>query len=482
MVQGYYSLKEAAEILGMAGEQLNRMAQKREIRAFADGGSWKFRTQDVDELKRSRQYGSDPDIKLPNLKGTGSSSEDEQIMLDATAFSGTGLVTGGKTEKAKPGSSSDVRLVLSDSGSEAEIKLVPDSSMSKGKDSSLDATAPLSFDASGLNSPSDSDVRLALDAGAKSKSKSKNKSALERTEEIHIDPKLLESTDLKLKAQTEKQPVKEKSSSDSEIEFNFDDDLGTGFKVEGDSDFSLASLTDFDANDPSFAKKKHGSTHSLEKTAGIIESDDVKLASDSSKDDPKSSDSEFELSLESDEDIFATDDMPGFKDSDDELKPHKSGPIAAVSSAAAASKKPSKPATESSDSDFELAIDEDFEVEEESGSDVVAIDDEEESEEAEEEADDFDDDFGDEVSPVAAAAKAKMAAAAAAVGGVALAPAPWPAWSLAPLVLTTLSLGFIGMMMFEVMRNSLSYTQPYALDGTVIGMFKSLAGMVGLGK
>ncbi|MCS6852688.1 MAG: helix-turn-helix domain-containing protein [Gemmataceae bacterium] len=54
MVQGFYTLDEAARVLGMAPEELNRMAQRREVRAFADRGTWRFRTQDIEELAKKR--------------------------------------------------------------------------------------------------------------------------------------------------------------------------------------------------------------------------------------------------------------------------------------------------------------------------------------------------------------------------------------------------------------------------------------------
>jgi len=50
MTQGFYTLDEAANALGMAPDELNRMAQRREVRAFADRGTWRFRTQDIDEM------------------------------------------------------------------------------------------------------------------------------------------------------------------------------------------------------------------------------------------------------------------------------------------------------------------------------------------------------------------------------------------------------------------------------------------------
>src|SRR5437763_5468585 len=64
MVQGFYSLDEAARYLGMPPENLSQMAQRREIRAFADRGTWRFRTQDVEELARRLGRGSSPELQL----------------------------------------------------------------------------------------------------------------------------------------------------------------------------------------------------------------------------------------------------------------------------------------------------------------------------------------------------------------------------------------------------------------------------------
>src|SRR4051812_33853571 len=64
MVQGFYGLDEAAQILGLPPEQLNQMAQRREIRAFADRGTWRFRTQDVEEMARRLGRRSNPELQL----------------------------------------------------------------------------------------------------------------------------------------------------------------------------------------------------------------------------------------------------------------------------------------------------------------------------------------------------------------------------------------------------------------------------------
>ncbi len=53
----FYTLEEAARVLGMSAEELKAKAQSREVRAFLDGGSWRFRVVDVDELARRRGLG-----------------------------------------------------------------------------------------------------------------------------------------------------------------------------------------------------------------------------------------------------------------------------------------------------------------------------------------------------------------------------------------------------------------------------------------
>jgi hypothetical protein len=184
MVQGYYTLEEAARILGMATEDLSHMAQRREVRAFADRGTWRFRTQDIEELARRRGQGSNPDLPLgeaprpqphdtptartspePQDEGVfnfGLGTETEHIDLgpEAIEVGGTGSVSGArsgsksdpkrpgsKSPPPKPGSDSDVRLVPDGSNvvfevsSDSDIKLVDDSA-SPSKSDKRKATGP----------------------------------------------------------------------------------------------------------------------------------------------------------------------------------------------------------------------------------------------------------------------------------------------------------------------------------------------------
>ncbi|MBM4070365.1 MAG: helix-turn-helix domain-containing protein [Planctomycetes bacterium] len=218
MVQGYYTLQEAAQVLGMAPEELKQMAQKNQIRSFQDRGTWRFRVQDIQELARQRGAASDMELVLGDVKSTpprssgkGAKSptkspkpaakppdvfdfslgDDENVGIGEEVLGERPSRRGAKpdskrgpvTPSVPPGSDSDVRLVADNSdldfvfdgpnragtslASDSNVKLVgPDSGRQKSPGKSKLATpgrpapdSPLPRKAS--NSPSqDSPVRL----------------------------------------------------------------------------------------------------------------------------------------------------------------------------------------------------------------------------------------------------------------------------------------------------------------------------------
>jgi excisionase family DNA binding protein len=157
MVQGYYTLDEAARILGMDAERLNQMAQRREIRAFADRGTWRFRTQDIEEMARRLGMGSNPDLQLGeadrpkpassvkpksgaraqadegafDFSGPGQrdpSEIDHEIVIESPSSHKSGRKSGALSPSPKPGSDSDVHLVFDVGGdlpigSDSDVKL-----------------------------------------------------------------------------------------------------------------------------------------------------------------------------------------------------------------------------------------------------------------------------------------------------------------------------------------------------------------------
>ncbi|MGC8640922.1 MAG: hypothetical protein ACP5XB_13725 [Isosphaeraceae bacterium] len=82
----FYTLEEAARVLGMNADELKSKAQHREIRAFLDGGSWRFRVVDIDELARHRGLGSDAELRLSDLEVPGSSGDESSGDLDLSEF------------------------------------------------------------------------------------------------------------------------------------------------------------------------------------------------------------------------------------------------------------------------------------------------------------------------------------------------------------------------------------------------------------
>ena len=149
----FYSLEEAARVLGMSAEELKSKAQSREVRAFLDGGTWRFRVVDVDELARRRGLGSDAELRLSDLEGPAGKSDSEIQDFDLSEFQlGVGKRDLGAESvhlsKAKP---------RDDSGSDHDI-LLDDLALPPNQitgSSSVIIGAP-----SSSRHPSDSDVRL----------------------------------------------------------------------------------------------------------------------------------------------------------------------------------------------------------------------------------------------------------------------------------------------------------------------------------
>jgi hypothetical protein len=153
----FYTLDEAARVLGMSAEELKTKAQSREVRAFLDGGTWRFRVVDVDELARRRGLGSDAELRLSDLDDLAGKSDSGEVQdLDLSEFQlGVGKrdlgAESAHLSKSKP---------RDDGGSDHDILLddlaLPPSQITGS--SSVIIGAP-----SSSKHPSDSDVRLVPD-------------------------------------------------------------------------------------------------------------------------------------------------------------------------------------------------------------------------------------------------------------------------------------------------------------------------------
>ncbi len=170
----FYTLEEAARVLGMSAEELNSKAQTREVRAFLDGGSWRFRVVDIDELARQRGLGSDAELRLSDLEVPAVPGSDEVEQLDLSEFQlgvarpdlGAETMHNIKPAPASGEGSSEQDILLDDlslspnpvTGSSSVIIGVSTS----GKHPS-DSDVRLVTPDAGLRAPSDSDVTLVKD-------------------------------------------------------------------------------------------------------------------------------------------------------------------------------------------------------------------------------------------------------------------------------------------------------------------------------
>jgi excisionase family DNA binding protein len=155
----YYTLEEAARLLGISTDELKKMAERNELRPFRDRGSMRFRSQEIDELARRRGQGSDADLPLADSPRAGPADsparvagegeeggtfdftlnveESDQVEigqeLPPPGGSGRGgrsgssksKLSGPKSPPPKPGSDSDVRLVPD--GSDLDFQVASDS-------------------------------------------------------------------------------------------------------------------------------------------------------------------------------------------------------------------------------------------------------------------------------------------------------------------------------------------------------------------
>jgi hypothetical protein len=159
----FYTLEEAARVLGMSPDELKSKAQHREIRAFLDGGSWRFRVVDIDELARRLGMGSDAELRLSDLEVPAAGAENLED-LDLSEF---------QLGVSKPDLAPET-MDLSSYRSHGGEKPVPESGSSSEHDILFDDLSVPPNPVTGSSSviigmqtggklPSDSDVRLVPD-------------------------------------------------------------------------------------------------------------------------------------------------------------------------------------------------------------------------------------------------------------------------------------------------------------------------------
>jgi excisionase family DNA binding protein len=239
MSKKYLSLDEAASTLGIPREELTRLRERGEIRGFADRGTWKFKFEDIQNLGRSRQADSDPDVPL--ILDEGSALSDDMSSSAEISQLGNSSALLGKDSSALlnrnelTSSDSDVRLIMDDtpepapplkgmSDSDSDVKLVgegSDSDVKLADDADSDSDVKLVGDETvrELQMPSasledsDSDVKLVNPKGPKA--------PVEPLDRTDSDVQLLN------------QPIRGEEASDSDVAIlGSDSDIALDFGID----------------------------------------------------------------------------------------------------------------------------------------------------------------------------------------------------------------------------------------------------------
>jgi hypothetical protein len=254
----FYTLEEAARVLGMSAEELKSKAQAREVRAFLDGGSWRFRVVDIDELARRRGLGSDAELHLSDLEVPAAAGSDEGEDLDLSEFQlgvakpdlGAETMHLGKATSTSSEGSSEHDILLDDLSlppnpvtgsssviigvstsqhkhpSDSDVRLVPDN-VKGASDSDVRLASP----EPDLRRPSDSDVTLVKDDTA---------------DHGLLTPGSDSGSDLRPSPLLGSSAEVPASQSDSDFDLNPSSELIDALQPDSGSDFELTAL---DASD-----------------------------------------------------------------------------------------------------------------------------------------------------------------------------------------------------------------------------------------
>jgi hypothetical protein len=259
----YLSLEEAAALLKIKPDELIRLRERGDVRGFADRGTWKFRSEDIEEFARRRQPDSDPDVAILDdeddddlgrqatviRKGRGSTSDsDVRLVMDDDLKGG---LTG----------SSDELPVLDMGKSDSDVKLIGDSGprLKSDSDSDVKLVKP------GLKADSDSDVKLVEPARKKMTDSDSDVRLARSDSDVRLVPPTDSDSDVKLidhgprgraKSTGSDSDVALLPSRDDSLDFDtdssnsgsalFDDDPGitlpgdSGIRLGGDSGIRLS--------------------------------------------------------------------------------------------------------------------------------------------------------------------------------------------------------------------------------------------------
>lgn len=230
----YYSIEEAASVLGITSAEVNLRRERNELHGYRDGANWKFKGEDVEALARR--------LRTQEISAAGDDDDTGEVLLSEVALGGSDAGTSGTVIGGKGKGAADSDLRLADS----EIRLggsgvkktgsgtkKSDSGTKKAGASALDLVAA----AKKSPPPSAQDMDLTID------------------EELLLDEELPLGDDLKPGSAAGKKPASgvAKKAGGSGAGTLEDDDLVIGASAGGSgtgSDVSIGSDSGISLVDP----------------------------------------------------------------------------------------------------------------------------------------------------------------------------------------------------------------------------------------
>lgn len=278
MAGNLIDLNEAAEIIGVTPEELSALAASGKIRSFRAGASVRFKREELDAWLAEKSAGGDSELKLAPDSDSGigladNDSGEDSVLLSETELGG-GSPSASTILRGDDSGASDIK-VADDSG----YSLADDSDMSLADDSDIDLGGEV-----GGGSGVDSDVNLVPDASGSGVNLVPGDSEVSLASDIYLGDSpggsgVLGDSSAKDLFDKEKQKEAEVKNESSDLDLDLAADSGLPL-AGADSDADLLSTEDSDVPVDSSDFDVAGSAITLDDSGDIElpEASDINLS------------------------------------------------------------------------------------------------------------------------------------------------------------------------------------------------------------
>ena len=450
MARKFITVEEAAQMLGVSPETFGEMRDRQKVHGYRDGASWKFKPEDIERLIADREA-AEQEGEFAEVDEDPDSILLSEVELGQSDESTSSTIIGGNATRDP--AESDIQLAPPKHDSDLELE----SALDSGDGSDVLGGSDVVAAGSGVSPTFDELDSLDLD--------------LPSAADSGISSKIFSDLTSLSGAGGSKAPMGSGAilPGGSGVAFGSDDELSLGEAGAGEVQAELDEEQLLDTAEGGSAIDLTGDEDGDLVLGGGSSHGDLSRAGDSGISLLNPADSG--LSLESAPLALGGSAVESLELGEDDM-------ILTEDEAAAASDAGAADADEQSDDDFLLTPLEEAGTEEsDSGSQVIALDEDVEFEDAalEPAGGLLEDDLGEGLG------------AAAALGGAALAPAPtqtmapaaaaleesFTGWNVASLAMCSVVLLLIGMFMFDLLRNMWSWNGPYTVNSSLMDMVLS---------